>query len=79
MDRSEKPRRGGEDDNGGTLFRGLDPRYFETRSQNNGIHRWILNPSRTLDGDVFTLLAVKRRDGREKKVVTCKEVSRRCL
>lgn len=49
MDRSEKPRRGGEDDNGGTLFRGLDPRYFEMRSQNNGIHRWILNPSRTLD------------------------------
>lgn len=79
MDRSEKPRRGGEDDNGGTLFRGFDPRYFETRSQNNGIRRWILNPSRTLDGDVFTLLAVKRRDGREKKVVTCKEVSRRCL
>lgn len=60
----------------GGLTRDISRRDLRTIASTAG---FILNPSRTRDGDVFTLLPVKRRDGREKKVVTCKEVSRRCL
>lgn len=50
---------------GGTLFRGLDPRYFEMRSQNNGISSRILNPSpRKADKGDGRSLPVKRYPGR---------------